>query len=72
MLDPAMPANRPIIILTTGDPVPTMKEKRGPFAQLIQERIGDAWTFGYAAVDVRTEGDLAVTSVEQGSVADPP
>jgi GMP synthase (glutamine-hydrolysing) len=55
MLDPAMPANRPIIILTTGDPVPTMKEKRGPFAQLIQERIGDAWTFGYADVDVRTE-----------------
>jgi GMP synthase (glutamine-hydrolysing) len=46
--------NRPIIVLTTGDPVPIMLERRGPFSRLIQERTGDAWKGGYAAVDVRT------------------
>ncbi|NUQ75090.1 MAG: glutamine amidotransferase [Polyangiaceae bacterium] len=49
-----MSQNRPIVVLTTGDPVPIMLETRGPFARLIQERIGDAWKGDYAAVDVRT------------------
>lgn len=49
-----MSDTRPLVVLTTGDPVPIMLERRGPFARLIQERIGDAWKGGYADVDVRT------------------
>jgi GMP synthase (glutamine-hydrolysing) len=49
-----MPDTRPLVVLTMGDPVPIMIERRGPFSRLIQERIGDAWKGSYAAVDVRT------------------
>lgn len=44
-----------IVILTMGDPVPAVAERRGSFATMIEETIGDAWRGSYEAVDVRKE-----------------
>ena len=46
--------SRPIVILQTGDPVPSVEERRGSFARLIQGVIGDLWRGAYEVVDVRT------------------
>lgn len=48
-----MSSKLPIVILTTGEPVPSIREKRGSFATLIAERIGSVWTGEYLSVDVR-------------------
>jgi GMP synthase (glutamine-hydrolysing) len=50
-----MSNQRPILIVKTGDPAPPVEAKRGPFAKLIQESIGDAWRDGYLTVDARTD-----------------
>ncbi|EYF05707.1 glutamine amidotransferase [Chondromyces apiculatus] len=44
-----------IIIVTTGDPIPDMIEKRGSFAAMIQQAIGHLWTGDYAGFDARLE-----------------
>jgi GMP synthase (glutamine-hydrolysing) len=44
-----------IIILKTGDPVPAVEERRGPFAKLIQDTISDLFPGSFESVDVRTE-----------------
>jgi GMP synthase (glutamine-hydrolysing) len=53
-----------------------MREKRGSFAKLIEERIGDAWRGGYASVDVRTENPpdprAAAAFILTGSAANVP
>jgi GMP synthase (glutamine-hydrolysing) len=41
-----------ILIVKTGDPVPRVLERRGPFADLIREAIGPAWDGGYEVADV--------------------
>ena len=53
-----------IVIVKTGEPVPSVAERRGQFAELIRDAIGGAWDGGYQIVDVRTEargGELALT-----------
>lgn len=49
-----MNSSLPVIILTTGEPVPPIREKRGPFSNLIAERIGAIGPLNYRSVDVRT------------------
>lgn len=44
-----------IIILKTGDPVPAVEERRGPFAKLIEDTISDIFPGSFESVDVRTE-----------------
>ncbi|WP_437671393.1 glutamine amidotransferase [Sorangium sp. So ce131] len=46
---------RTIVIVKTGEPVPTVLERRGHFATLIEQTIGPAWSGGYTTVDARTE-----------------
>lgn len=43
----------PILILQTGDPVASVAERRGPFANMIRETIGDVWQGPYEVVDAR-------------------
>ncbi|WP_441291939.1 glutamine amidotransferase [Sorangium sp. KYC3313] len=44
-----------IVIVKTGEPVPPVLERRGQFADLIEQTIGASWGGGYAAVDARTD-----------------
>ena len=48
---------RVITILRTGDPVASVIETRGQFADLIAETVGDLWTGDWASVDVRTDAE---------------
>ena len=41
-----------IVIVKTGEPVPSVRERRGHFADLIQQAIGREWAGGYDVVDV--------------------
>src|SRR6185312_366118 len=51
-----VPARREsILIVKTGEPVATVRERRGQFADLIREAIGPAWSGGYEVVDIVTE-----------------
>ena len=72
---PQTPA-RPIVIVQTGDPVPSMLEARGDFARMIREAIGDAWAGAYETVDVRVAPfpapDAAAAFVITGSAANVP
>jgi GMP synthase (glutamine-hydrolysing) len=65
-----------IVIVKTGEPVPSVAERRGQFAELIREAIGDAWGGGYEVVDVRSEEppgpDAAAAFVITGSAANVP
>ena len=65
-----------IVIVKTGEPVPRVAERRGQFAELIREAIGDAWGGGYEVVDVRSEeppgADAAAAFVITGSAANVP
>jgi GMP synthase (glutamine-hydrolysing) len=67
---------RAIVILKTGEPVPSVLASRGEFADLIVESIGDAWQGPYEVVDVRTEPlplpDAAAAFVITGSAANVP
>jgi GMP synthase (glutamine-hydrolysing) len=47
-------SSRPIVIIQTGDPVPSVLERRGTFADLIMGVIGELWRGEYDVVDVRT------------------
>src|SRR5262245_46724449 len=47
---------KPIVVVKTGEPVPSVLARRGEFARLIEEAIGDAWSGGYASFDARTDG----------------
>ncbi|UQA63300.1 glutamine amidotransferase [Polyangium aurulentum] len=51
------PAERPkkIMIIKTGEPVPSVLARRGEFADLIAEAIGHEWLDGYASYDARTD-----------------
>jgi GMP synthase (glutamine-hydrolysing) len=49
---------RVITVLRTGDPVPSVVETRGQFADLIAETVGDLWPGDWASVDVRTDAPL--------------
>lgn len=44
-----------IVIVQTGDPVPAVESRRGPFAKMIMERIGPVWQGDYRVVDARGE-----------------
>lgn len=48
-------ATKKILIVKTGEPVPSVLERRGHFADLIMETIGEAWSGTYASFDARTE-----------------
>lgn len=51
-------APRRITVLRTGDPVPSVVARRGQFADLIAQAVGDAWPHDWATVDVRTDAPL--------------
>jgi GMP synthase (glutamine-hydrolysing) len=44
---------KPVMVVTTGDPVPRVLEERGDFARLIEEAIGTAWDGRVDAFDAR-------------------
>ncbi|MFO0591237.1 MAG: glutamine amidotransferase [Polyangiaceae bacterium] len=50
-----MKSSRTILVLQTGDPVPSVEARRGPFAQMIRDAIGPLWPGEYAVADVRAE-----------------
>ncbi|MCC6552604.1 MAG: glutamine amidotransferase [Polyangiaceae bacterium] len=65
-----------IVIVRTGEPVPSMLERRGHFSDMIRGAVGDAWSGGYDEIDART-GDLrdpgdAAAFVITGSAANVP
>src|SRR5262245_51439794 len=45
----------PILIVKTGEPVPSVRDRRGHFAELIREAIGPAWDGDYEVADVVAE-----------------
>jgi GMP synthase (glutamine-hydrolysing) len=45
-----------IVIVTTGEPVAAMLERRGPFAAMIRDAIGEAWAGAYDELDARAGG----------------
>lgn len=49
-----MKSPRTILVVQTGDPVPSVEARRGPFAQMIRDVIGPLWQGEYAVADVRT------------------
>ncbi|HEV8551695.1 MAG TPA: glutamine amidotransferase [Polyangiaceae bacterium] len=48
---------RPLGVLVTGDPVPRVEERRGPFVALIRAVLGDAWPGPVVTFDAR-RGEL--------------
>jgi len=69
--------SRKIVIVKTGEPVPTVRERRGEFHDLIERAIGPMWQGGYDVVDVRTDApppapDAAAAFVITGSAANVP
>jgi GMP synthase (glutamine-hydrolysing) len=69
-------SGKSIVIVKTGEPVPTVRDRRGHFADLIQQAIGRDWEGGYEVVDV-TESDppppdSAAAFVITGSAASVP
>jgi GMP synthase (glutamine-hydrolysing) len=50
------------VIIQTGDPVPSVEARRGPFAKLIVDVIGELWPGEYEVVDVRTATPLDPTT----------
>lgn len=68
---------RPIVIVKTGEPVPSVRERRGEFHDLVREAIGDAWRGSYAVTDPREPAplpapDSAAAFVITGSAANVP
>jgi GMP synthase (glutamine-hydrolysing) len=70
------PKPRTIVIVKTGEPVPSVRERRGQFADLIQEAIGEHWQGEYRVVDVVAEApppvDPEAAYVITGSAANVP
>lgn len=50
-----MVQRRPILVVQTGDPVPSVLSSRGSFADLIVQTIGSAWPGSYDSFDARTD-----------------
>jgi GMP synthase (glutamine-hydrolysing) len=50
-----------MIIVKTGEPVPSVLERRGHFAAMIEETIGESWSGGYSCFDARSEDFPAPT-----------
>ena len=50
---PVTAPRRTILIVQTGDPVPSVAARRGPFAQMIRDAIGPHWEGEYRVEDVR-------------------
>lgn len=46
-------------MVQTGDPVPAVEARRGPFAKMIRDTIGDLWQGDYDVTDVRASGPPA-------------
>jgi GMP synthase (glutamine-hydrolysing) len=46
---------RPLCVLVAGDPVPRVLERRGGFAALVRDAVGDAWQGAWLDVDARVE-----------------
>jgi GMP synthase (glutamine-hydrolysing) len=67
---------RAILIVQTGDPVPAVEARRGPFAKMITDRIGPLWQGYYRVADVRTdeppEVDGAAAVIITGSASNVP
>ena len=67
---------KPIVVVKTGEPVPSVLARRGEFAQLIREAIGEAWNGEYASFDARSDSPLdprgAAAFVITGSPANVP
>ena len=68
--------SKSIVIVKTGEPVPPVRERRGQFADLIQQAIGPHWDGGYQVVDVVAAdpppADGAAAYVITGSAANVP
>jgi len=67
---------RSILVVKTGDPVPAVEARRGPFAKMITDTIGPLWQGDYVVIDARTEelppaGDAAAIVIT-GSSANVP
>jgi GMP synthase (glutamine-hydrolysing) len=65
-----------IVVVKTGEPVPSVRATRGEFADLIRDAIGSSWDGGYEVVDAVTEAppaaDGAAAYVITGSAANVP
>lgn len=51
----AVRGHRSILVVKTGDPVPAVEARRGPFARLITDTIGPLWPGEYRISDARSE-----------------
>lgn len=51
----AVKGHRSILVVKTGDPVPAVEARRGPFARMITDTIGPLWQGDYQVTDARTE-----------------
>jgi GMP synthase (glutamine-hydrolysing) len=65
-----------IIVVKTGEPVPSVLQKRGQFQALIEATIGQQWQAGFASFDLRTEPapapEMAAAFIITGSAANIP
>ena len=57
-----------LIVLRAGDVVPALAATRGELLDLIRETVGDAWSGGWAEVDVRTDAPLPDPSSAAGFI----
>lgn len=48
-----MERRRPIVVVITGEPVPSVLERRGDWARIVREALGDAWAGPVESLDVR-------------------
>jgi GMP synthase (glutamine-hydrolysing) len=67
---------RPLVIIQTGDPVPSVEQRRGPFARLIFEVVAELWRGEFEVLDVRTstppDPSAAAAFVITGSASNVP
>jgi GMP synthase (glutamine-hydrolysing) len=61
-------ADKPLLILVTGDPVPPTQQRAGGFASLVRARLAGAWDAGFVEVDARTEASLPRASLFAGVI----
>jgi GMP synthase (glutamine-hydrolysing) len=65
-----------ITIVKTGEPVPSVLQRRGQFADIIEQAIGVAWDAGFSSFDARAEEcpdpDSAAAFIITGSSANVP
>ncbi|NLE88359.1 MAG: glutamine amidotransferase [Myxococcales bacterium] len=59
---------RPLAIWTTGEPVTEARRRRGSFAQMIQEVVGDAWRGPWLELDVRDPETLVEAPASAGVI----